>query len=228
MARFTKLLILTSTLLLSLLLGGCGLLDQFRPLPPTVTPAPTRTPIPLPTLTPTPRPPTATVAPAVQPTAPPAQPTQAAAPQTPRVSNFTARFTGRAIEGGFNVGTEAVTYIYRIQRLDVVNRRLQATGTLEYQRGAGQRGSVPGLTAQIFTEGDACERVTFDTQPVTLPEFGVTMPAQSETINLADVEGGANPAISAMCSLARTVQSNPSNPIVSFLLSQVNRQLESQ
>ena len=228
MLRFTKWLILTSTLVLSLLLSGCGLLDQFRPLPPTATPAPTRTPIPLPTATPTPRPPTATAVPPAAPTARPAQPTQAAAPGLPRVSNFTARFTGRAIEGGFNVGNEAVTYIYRIQRLDVVNKRLQATGTLEYQRAGGQRGSVLGLTAQILTEGDACERVTFDTQPVTLPEFGVTLPAQSETINLADVEGGANPAISAMCALARTVQTNPNNPIVGFLLSQVNRQLESQ
>ena len=63
---------------------------------------------------------------------------------------------------------------------------------------------------------------------MTLPEFGVTLPAQSETINLSDVEGGANPAVSAMCGLARTVQANPNNPIVSFLLSQVNRQLESQ
>lgn len=228
MLRFTKLVTLTSMLLLSLLLAGCGLLDQFRPLPPTVTPAPSRTPIPLPTATLTPRPVQPTVAPAAQPTARPAQPTQATGPQRPRVSNFTARFTGRAIEGGFTVGTEAVTYVYRIQRLDVANGRLQATGTLAYQRGGGQSSSVGGLTAQIFTEGDACERVTFDTQPVTLPEFGVTLPAQSETINLADVEGGANPAISAMCGLARTVQANPNNPLVSFLLSQVNRQLESQ
>jgi hypothetical protein len=155
-------------------------------------------------------------------------PTQAAAPKSagvPGISNFTSRFTGRAIEGSFQVSGELVNYIYRIQRVDVVGNRLQFTGTIDYTGANGQSGNVPGLTALLSVQGDSCEQVTLDTQPVALPDWGLTLPAQSLSYNLADLQGNANSAISAVCQLARTVQANPNNPIVSFLLGQINRQL---
>lgn len=225
--------LVTLLVIFILSLSGCGVLQQVWPrLDPTPTVAPTRTPVPLPTLAPTatrttvPPTATATTRPTTVPTnPPPAPPTAPPAPQAPRVSNFTARFTGRTIEGSFNVGTEVVTYIYRIQRLDVVGNRLQASGALTYTRANGASGTVGGLTTLVTTEGDACERITLDTNAVDLPEWGITLPAQQVKINLAEIQGNANPAIGAMCQLARAVQANPNNPIVGFLLGQVNRQL---
>ncbi len=223
MLKVTRLMIILAALGLSAALSGCGLLTQFLPNPPTaVPPTVTRTPIPLPTATATPRP-------AVQapPTLAPQNPAPVApaAPAAPGISNFSARFTGRAIEGSFNVGAEQVIYIYRLQRIDPVGNQLQFTGTIDYTRSSGPRGSVPGLTALLTTQGESCEQVTLATQAVSLPELNTTLPPQNVTVNLADIEGSANAAISAVCQVARTVQDNPNNPIVGFLLGQINRQL---
>lgn len=243
MLTLTRSIIIATALLLSVLLSSCGALGQIWPgQKPTVEPTRTSTPIPLPTST-APRPPTAvpTSAPtrtalpptSRPPTTAPVMPTQAAAPapaapaapQVPGISNFTARFTGRALEGSFQVNGEPINYIYHIQRVGVAGNQLQFTGAIDYTRANGQKGSVPNLSTLITTEGDSCERIKLDVAPVSLPEWGVTLPAQHLSYNLADMQGNASAAIGAVCQLARAVQTNPNNPIVSFMLSQINSQL---
>lgn len=215
-------LLLALGLTLSLTLTGCGALSQFWPggraqTPPTVTP--TRIPLPTVTVAPTPRI-VATQPPASQATARPP-----AAQALPGVSNFTARFTGRAVEGSFDLAGERIQYIYRLQNLGVAGSRLQASGVIEYTRASGSRGVIPDVTATVATAGDSCERIALETSPLAVPELNTTIPAQQMVFNLAEVQGGANPAVSAVCQLARTIQANPNNPLIGFLLDQVNRQL---
>ncbi len=209
-------------LAMTLSLSGCGVWNQFWGGGQVAAPAPTATRIPLPTAAPSPAPPTPTTAP---PPAAQAQP-KAAAPAAPGVTNLTARFLGNTVEGSFNLGGEKIQYVYALQNLGVQGNRLQMTGAITYKRASGQGGTVPNVTAIITTEGDSCERVSLDMAPVAVPELGTTIPSQRLSFNLAEVASGGNAAIGAMCQIARTVQANPNNPMVKFLLDQVNRQLK--
>lgn len=205
---------------LTLTLSGCGAWNQFfgggqAAAPP---PAPTATLIPLPT--PQPRPSLTSVPPPV------AQAQPKAAPGVPGVTDVTARFMGNKVEGSFKLAGEAIQYVYTLQNLGVQGNQLQMTGIINYKRANGQGGNVPNVTAIISTEGESCERVNLDMAPVAVPELNTTIPRQRVGFNLADIPGGANAAVSAMCQLARTVQANPNNPMVKFLLDQVNRQLK--
>ena len=214
-------LTLALALTLTLTLSGCGVWNQFFASGQAAAPAPTATRIPLPTAAPSPRP-TSTTAP---PPAAQAQP-KAAAPAVPGVTDLTARFLGNTVEGSFNLGGEKIQYVYALQNLGVQGNRLQMTGAITHKRANGQGGSVPNVTAIITTEGDSCERISLDMAPVAVPELNTTIPSQRLSFNLAEVASGGNAAVGAMCQIARTVQSNPNNPMVKFLLDQVNRQLK--
>ncbi len=194
---------------LSLSLSGCGLLNRF--LAPEAT---------------APRQPAVVAPPPAPPQ--PAAPAQAAPANgaTAGVSNFTARFNGRSVEGGFTVGNEAVNYVYRLQRFDVVGDRLQVTGAVSYTRSSGQQGTVPNVAATITAQDQACQQVTLDTQPIPLADFGTTVPPQHKTVSLAAVQGAQGAGAQVMCQLVQAVQSNPNNPLIRVLLNQVNQQLQ--
>lgn len=216
-----RVLALALALVMTLSLSGCGVWNQFFGGRQAVAPVPTATLIPLPTAPPPSTPPPPTVPPAAQ-----AQPkTAPAAPAALVVTDVTARFLGNTVEGSFKLAGETIQYVYTLQNLGVLGNQLQMTGVLNYKRANGQGGNVPNVTAAIATEGDSCERVTLDMVPVVVPELNTTIPRQRVGFNLAEVAGD-NPAVGAMCQIARTVQSNPNNPMVKFLLDQVNRQLK--
>ena len=204
MTRLSRAIVVIALMVVSVSLSGCGLLNRF--LGPT---------------TPAERPPAVV--------APPPAPAKPAAPANGApagIGNFTARFNGRSVEGGFTVGGEAVNYVYQLQRFDVVDGHLQVTGGVSYTRSSGAQGSVPNIAATITAQDAACQQVTLDTQPIPLADFGTTLPAQHKTVSLAGVPGAQGGAAQVMCQLVQAVQSNPNNPLIRVLLNQVNQQLQ--
>ena len=214
----TTVMMTTVLIVLSLTLSGCGLFGGRNES--AVAPSPTRTPIPLPTQAPPPPP-------AAQPAQPPASQSAPAA-KAPQVSNFTAQFTGRAIEGTFDVASDRVNYTLRFKRVEAVDGALRITGDLDYTIARGGGGRIPNVMARVTTEGEGCEQVTLETQAISAPDFGATLPAQRRTVNLNDTPGANDnrQALTLFCQVARMAQSNPNNPLVRLLLDQVNRQLE--
>ncbi|MFN8474979.1 MAG: hypothetical protein U0822_22520 [Anaerolineae bacterium] len=210
MTRVSRAIVVIGLFALSLSLSGCGLLSRFlQPQTPAAS------------------------APAV--VAPPPAPPQPAQPAAPAIGgpagqagigNFTARFNGRSVEGSFTVGNEAVNYVYRLQRFDVVDGRLQVTGGVSYTRSSGGQGSIPNVAAAISAQDEACQQLTLDTQPIPLPDFGTTLPAQHKAVNMAGAQGASSGAAQMMCQLVQGVQNNPNNPLIRVLLDQVNKQLQ--
>lgn len=207
MTRVSRAIVMLGLVALSLTLGGCGLLNRFL-APQTATESQ----------------PAASALPAAPP--PPAQPAAPANGAAGGVGNFTARFNGRGVEGSFTVGGEAVNYVYRLQRFDVVDGRLQVTGAVSYTRSSGAQGSVPNIAAAITAEDASCQQITLDTQPIPLAELGTTLPAQHRTLSLAGAQGSSSGPAQVMCQLVQAVQSNPNNPLIRVLLNQVNQQLQ--
>ncbi|MFN8498545.1 MAG: hypothetical protein U0641_11895 [Anaerolineae bacterium] len=207
MTRVSRAIVVIGLVVLSLSLSSCGLLNRFlSPQTPTASAPATAVPPPAPP--------------------PPAQPAAPANGGAAGIGNFTARFNGRGVEGSFTVGGEAVAYVYRLQRFDVVDGRLQVTGGVSYTRSSGAQGSVPNITAAITAQDASCQEITLDTQPIPLAELGTTLPPQHRTVSLAGAQGSSSGAGQVMCQLVQAVQSNPNNPLIRVLLNQVNQQLQ--
>ena len=166
--------------------------------------------------------------------APPAAPRNppAARPQPPAsvlpgslpVTNFTAKFTGRTVEGGFDVGTQHVDYVYRIKRLDLESGRIRATGDIEYALD-GQRQTVANVGARMTAQGAQCRSLQIETDPFRLEQTGVEVPAQQFLVDPTAVSGADSTQARLLCEVARVAQDNPNNPLIRALIDQLNRQL---
>jgi hypothetical protein len=139
------------------------------------------------------------------------------------MSDFTVRLNGLSVEGSFKMGEVPMTFAYRPNEVAAEEAGLRVNGAFTYDFADHANGSL-ALGALLRPVGDTCEKIGLTTDPLTLPQFNLTIPSQAFELDLTLLSGtSASVPAEMLCRATRLITEETNSPLTNFLINQINQ-----